>query len=98
MTDTTERRRLARSLASIREAADERHADPAAPLKLSHAQVLSARYELVALIEILHGESAVAARGVALARQLIDFSASPLLRANTRHTVRQAVSEALAAL
>jgi len=98
LTSTAERRRVARCLASILQVADERHADPAAPLNLNHAEVLSARYELVALIEILRGESPVPARGVALARQLTESSASPLVRANTRHTARQAASEAIAAL
>jgi hypothetical protein len=98
LTGTTERCRVARSLANVLQAADERHAHPVAPVGLNHAHVLSARYELLALIEILRGESAVAARGVALARELIESSASPVLRANTRHTVREAVSEAIAAL
>ena len=89
---------MAACLANILEAADERHADPASPLKLNHAQVLAARHEIVALIEALRSDQPVAARGVALALLLIDTGGSPLLRPQRGRTVQQAVSEAIAAL
>lgn len=94
-----ERRCVAASLANILEAADERHADPGSLLRLNHAQVLAARYEIVALIEALRSDRAVAPRGAALAQLLVDgSSSSPLLRSQGRRTVQQAVSEAIAAL
>jgi hypothetical protein len=89
---------VAACLANILEAADERHADPASPLKLNHAQVLAARNEIAALIDALRSDRAVAARGVALARLLVDSGGSPLLRPQPGGTVQQAVSEATAAL
>lgn len=93
-----ERHGVAASLANILDAADERHADPASPLKLNHAEVLAARYEIIALIEALRGERHVSPRGVALARRLLDDSCSPLLFARSERTVKQAVSEAVTAL
>jgi hypothetical protein len=98
LTSTRERCRVAACLASILEVADQRHADPSARLNLNHAEVLAARHELVALIDALRGEGAVGARGVALARQLIHSSGSPLSRARANHTVQEAVSKAIAAL
>ena len=71
---------------------------PDGALSLNHAEVLAARHEIVALIEALRGEGAVAARGVALARRLIESSGSPLSRARAKHPVQQAVSKAIAAL
>ena len=98
LTSMAERGRVAACLAIILEAADERHADPASPLKLNHAQVLAARHEIVALIDVLRGEQAVCARGVALARMLVQDNRSLLLIARAGRTVQQAVHEALAAL
>jgi hypothetical protein len=98
LTSRYERCCVAACLANILEAADERHADPASPLKLNHAQVLAARNEIAALIDALRSDRAVAARGVALARLLVDSGSSPLLRPQPGGTVQQAVSEATAAL
>jgi hypothetical protein len=98
LTSPHERCCVAAGLANILEAADERHADPGSLLRLNHAQVLAARLEILALIEALRSDRAVAPRGVALARLLIDAPGSPLLRPQTCRTVRQAVSEAIAAL
>ena len=98
LTSPDERCCVAACLENILESADERHADPASPLRLNHAQVLAARHELVALIDALRGDRAVAAPGVALARLLIDTDGSPLLRPQRKRTVQQAVSEAIAAL
>ena len=98
LTSALERRCVAAGLEHILAAADERHADPALPLRLNHAEVLAARHAIVALIEALRCERTVDARGVALARLLIGASDSPLLCAQTRRPVRQAVSEAIAAL
>jgi hypothetical protein len=98
LTSDAERHGVAACLANILDAADERHADPASPLKLNHADVLAARYEIVALIEALRSEQHVEARGVALARRLLDDSCSPLLCARAGRTVRQAVDEAARAL
>ncbi len=70
LTGATERRCVATSLRNILEAADERHADPASPVRLNHADVLAARHGIVALIEVLRSEQTVTARGVALARLL----------------------------
>jgi hypothetical protein len=98
LTSQDERCCVAASLANVIEAADERHADPASPLRLNHAQVLAARHEIVALIDALRSDRLVAARGVALARLLLDAEASPLLCPQARRTVQQAVSEAIAAL
>jgi hypothetical protein len=67
-------------------------------VKLNHAQVLAARHEIAALIDALRSDRAVAARGVALARLLVDSGGSPLLRPQTGGTVQQALSEAIAAL
>ena len=89
---------MAACLANILDAADERHADRASPLKLSHAEVLAARYEIIALIEALRSDGCVSPRGVALARRLVGDSCSPLFMARTGRTVQQAVSEAAAAL
>ena len=98
LTSTPERCRVAACLASILEVADQRHADPSAPLNLNHAEVLAARHELLALIDAVRGEGAVGARGVALARQLIQSSGSPLSRGQASHTVQEAVAKAMAAL
>jgi hypothetical protein len=98
LTSAPERRRVAASIARILETADERHAEPAANLTVVDAQVLAARHGLVVLVDALRGEGAVSARGVALARQLIDSVGSPLLRAQSGLTVQLAVSETIAAL
>jgi hypothetical protein len=98
LTSLNERCCLAASLANVLSAADERQADPGSLLRLNHAQVLAARHEIVTLIDALRTDRAVAARGVALARLLLDADASPLLRPQARRTVQQAVSEAIAAL
>ncbi|OAI40347.1 hypothetical protein AYO39_01505 [Actinobacteria bacterium SCGC AG-212-D09] len=98
LTSRDERCRVAACLANILEAADELHADPASPLRLNHAEVLAARHEIVALIDALRSDRAVAARGVALARLLTDGGGSPLLRPQRGRTVQQAVSRAIAAL
>ena len=98
MTSAPERRRVAASIARILETADERHAEPAANLTVVDAQVLAARHGLVVLVDALRGEGAVSARGVALARQLIESVGSPLLRAQSGLTVQRAVSETIAAL
>ena len=98
LTGAPERRRIARCLANILEAADERHADPESPVTLNHADVLVARHQIVALIEVLRSEQAVAARGAALARLLIVERRSPMLCESSERTVQQAVSEALVAL
>ena len=98
LTSAPERRRVAASIARILETADERHAEPAANLTVVDAQVLAARHGLVVLVDALRGEGAVSARGVALARQLIESVGSPLLRAHPGLTVQQAVSKTIAAL
>ena len=98
LTSTLERRCVAAGLEHILVAADERHVDPASPLRLNHAEVLAARHDIVALIEMLRSEREVDARGVALARVLIDSSGSPLLRVHARRTVQQVVSQVIAAL
>jgi len=98
LTSAPERRRVAASIARILETADERHAEPAANLTVVDAQVLAARHGLVVLVDALRGEGAVSARGVALARQLIESVGSPLLRAQSGLTVQRAVSETIAAL
>ncbi len=98
LTGDAERHALAACLANIIDAADERHADPSSRLKLNHAEVLAARHEIVALIGALRSERRVNARGVALARRLIDDSCSPLLSVRAGQTVQQAVSEAATAL
>lgn len=98
LTSPAERCCVAAALASVLEAADERHADPASLLRLNHAEVLAARHEIVALIEALRGDRAVAPRGVALARLLVDGSGSPLLCPQRGRSVRQAVSQAIGAL
>jgi hypothetical protein len=98
LTSTPERRRVAADLAHILETADKRHAQPAARLTEAHAQVLAARHDLIVLIDALRGQRAVSARGVALARQLIEPSGSPLSSARGERTVQQALSETIAAL
>jgi len=89
---------VAASLAEILKAADERHADPSAPLNVSHAEVLAARHEIVALIEALRSERSLEPRGVALARQLMQSSGRPPSRVRASHSVQEAVSKAIAAL
>ena len=98
LTGIAERRCVAASLSNILEAADERHADPASPVRLNHADVLATRYGITALIEILRSEETVAARGVALARLLTVERGSPMLCEGSGLAVRDAVSEALARL
>jgi hypothetical protein len=98
LTSEAERGCVAASLRNILEAADERHADPASPLRLNHADVLAARHGIVALIEVLRSEQLVAARGMALARLLTVERGSPMLCEGSERTVHRAVSEALAAL
>ena len=98
MTSTPERRRVAVCLANILETAGKRHAEPATRLTVIDAQMLAARHDLVVLIDALRGERAVSARGVALARQLVESSGSPLVRSHAGRTVQQAVSEAIEAL
>jgi len=98
LTSTPERRRVAACLANILETADKRHAQPATPLTAIDAQVLAARHDLVVLIDALRGERAISARGVALARQLIESSGSPLVRSHAGRTVHQTVSETIEAL
>lgn len=93
-----ERRCVAGGLTNILEAADERHADPASPLKLNHAEVLAARDDILALIVALRSDRVIAARGVALARLLTEADNSPLLRVRPGLSVQEAVSEAIAAL
>lgn len=92
-----ERQGIAACLENILDAADERHADPAPPLALNHAEVLAARHEIVALMDLLCSERTVTARGVARARVLTE-PRSPLLRPHTGRSARQAVAEAIAAL
>lgn len=92
-----ERRGIAACLGNILDAADERHADPASPLVLNHVEVLAARREIVALIDHLCSERTVTARGVARARMLTE-PRSPLLRAHTGRSARQAVVEAITSL
>ncbi len=92
MTGVAERRCVAASLWTILEAADERHADPASPVRLNHADVLAARDGITALIEILRSEETVAARGVALARLLTVERGSPMLCEGSGRAVRDAVS------
>jgi hypothetical protein len=92
-----ERHRVAVSLANILEAADARHSQRGGRLTAIHAQVLVARHDLLLLIDILRSER-VSARGVALARQLIESSRSPLVRSQARLRVQQGVSEAIEAL
>jgi hypothetical protein len=98
LTSMPERRRVAVCLANILEAADARHSQRGGRLTAVHAQVLAARHDLVLLIDILRSERAVSARGVVLARQLIESSGSPLVRSQARLRVQQAVSEAIEAL
>ena len=98
LTSPAERCCVAAALANILEAADERHADPASLLKLNHAEVLAARYEIIALIEALRGDRPLAPRGVALARLLVNASGSPLLCPQRGRSVREAVSQAIGAL
>lgn len=98
MTSMPERRRAAVCLANILETADERHAQPATRLTAIDAQVLAARHDLVVLIDALRGARPVSARGVALARRLIESSGSPLVRSHAGLTVQQAVSETIEAL
>ncbi len=98
LTSATERRCVATSLRNILEAADERHADPASPVRLNHADVLAARHGIVALIEELRSEQTVTARGVALARLLTVERSSPMLCEGSQRTVQHAVAEALSAL
>ncbi len=98
ITSPAERHRVAALLANILDAAEERHADPASPLKLNHAEVLAARHGIVALITTLRSDRRVNPRGVALARALVDDGRSPLLRARAGRTVERAVSEAATAL
>ena len=98
LTGETERQCVATSLRNIVEAADERHADPASQVRVNDAEVLAARHGIVALIDVLRTEQAVTARGVALARLLVVERHSPMLCERSRHTVQQAVAEALAAL
>ena len=93
-----ERRCVAGSLANILDAADERHADPASPLKLNHAEVLAARHDILALIAALRSDRVIAARGVARARLLTTADNSPLLRVRPELSVQEAVAEAIAAL
>jgi len=98
MTSTPERRRVAACLANILETADKRHAQPAARLTAIDAQVLAARHDMVVLIDALRREQAISARGVALDRQLIESSGSPLVRSHAGRTVQQTVSETIEAL
>jgi hypothetical protein len=98
LTSAHERGCVATALAHILAAAEERKADPVSPLKLNHAEVLAARYDIVVLIEKLRSDRPASARGVALARLLVDAHDSPLLRPHPSQTVGQAVVTATAAL
>jgi hypothetical protein len=98
LTSVAERRGVAACLWNILEAADERHADPGSHVRLNHADVLAARHGIVALIESLRSEQTVSVRGVALARLLTVERRSPMLCEGSGRRVRDAVSEALAAL
>ena len=89
---------MAAALASLLEAADERHADPASRLMLNHAEVLAARHEIVALVAALRSERVLAVRGIALARRLTEAGDSPMLHAEPGRSVQQALSEAISAL
>jgi hypothetical protein len=93
-----ERCSVARCLTNILEAADERHADPASPLKLNHAEVLATRHDILALIAALRSDRVIAARGVALARLLTEADNSPLLRVRPGLSVQDAVAQAIEAL
>lgn len=98
LTTAHERGCVATALAQILAAAEERQADPVSALELNHAEVLAAQYDIVALIEQLRSDQPASARGVALARLLVDAHDSPLLRPHPSQTVGQAVVTAIAAL
>jgi len=67
-----ERRAVAACLEHILDAADECAADPGSPLVVDHAAVISARAELVSVIERLRGDRDVDACAVARARLLAE--------------------------
>jgi hypothetical protein len=93
------RRAIAACLANILDAADECQVGLASPrLLLDHAPVIAARSEIVAVIELLRGDTALETRGIALARLLADDPAGPLLHPCPDRTVGHAVTEIIDAL
>jgi hypothetical protein len=98
LSSAPERRAIAACLGNILDAADERRVGLASPRLLDHAPVIAARSEIVALIELLRGETALEVRGIALARLLADGPAGRLLRSCPDRTLGQAVAEIIDAL
>jgi hypothetical protein len=93
-----ERRAIAACLANILDAADERRVGLASPRLLDHAPVIAARSQIVDVIELLRGETALEVRGIALARLLADGPAGRLLHPCPDRTLGQAVAEIIDAL
>jgi hypothetical protein len=93
-----ERRAVAACFANILDAAAEAEAVPSARLRLDHRAVLSARPEIIHLIELLRSEVAINVRGVALARLLADDPTGLLVRPRVDQTLRQALADVIRAL
>jgi hypothetical protein len=98
LSSAPERRAIAAWPANILDAADECQVGLASPRLLDHAPVIAARGEIVALIELLRGETAPEVRGIALARLLADDPACRLLHPCPDRTLGQAVAEIIDAL
>jgi hypothetical protein len=98
LTSAPERRAVAAALEHILDAALEREADPGSGLIVNHKEVIASRPEILAVVEALRGESAVDARGVALARVLIERRTSPLARPSAERTLAETIAEIAQAL
>jgi hypothetical protein len=98
LSSAPERRAIAAWLANILDAADDCQVGLASPRLPDHAPVIAARGEIVALIELLRGETALEVRGIALARLLADGPAGRLLRPCPGRTLGQALAGIIDAL
>jgi hypothetical protein len=93
-----ERVAIAVCFENILDAATECDADPATHLIVDHRSVIEARYDIAHLIDLLHGNETVDARGVARARLLIHERTGLLVRPRGGETLREMIVDIVGAL
>jgi hypothetical protein len=92
LTSASMRHTLAALYANVLDAADECDADPGSPLTIEYVSLLTARRQILELIERLRSSAELKPRGLALARLLVCDSASRIFRP-TGNTVSVALSQ-----
>lgn len=93
-----ERRAVAACLEHILDAADECQTGGGPHLVLDYTAVITTRAEILAVIELLRSDLAVDARGVALARVLVQRRTTPLAGPCGERTLAHAIAEIAQAL